>query len=144
MLKGWMVLGVILGLAGCATSPVGRDAAKPAPASRLYAYQGAPSATDGTLTVIRDSGFLGKGCGILVYVDGKEAALLAAGEKVSFNVPQGDHLLAAGPSGHGLCGVGGGKDGEARVIKLTATPAHEELFRIAMTQDAISIMQTSL
>ena len=48
-------------LAGCATSPVPSDKARPAPSERVSGYQ-KPVSGGSSLIVTRDTGFLGGGC----------------------------------------------------------------------------------
>ncbi|HEY0342105.1 MAG TPA: hypothetical protein VGC34_14965, partial [Steroidobacteraceae bacterium] len=84
-------------LSGCATSPVSTDAARTVPDSRVLTPRWRTSApSSGTLLVKRDSGFLGGGCAIRLSIDGVPAADLRTSEKIEFDLPPGEHLLAAG------------------------------------------------
>jgi hypothetical protein len=94
-------------LAGCATTPVPASEAKPADQSRVLAYQ-EDSESAGTLTIVRDSGFLtAGGCYYAVFINQVLAARLDTGEKASFKVPAGDVTLKASrdPQGKGLCSL---------------------------------------
>ena len=101
-MKGILATCAVLLLAGCATSPVSRDMAKDVPANRLFAYQEAPGADYGTLLLIRDSGALGSGCRVVIYIDDVQAASFSTAEKASLYIPAGRHILASGPTGKGL------------------------------------------
>lgn len=92
-------------LAGCVTSPVPAEKAKPVPADRALLLQSKPTIPYGTIRVTRDTGFLGGGCFLAVHVDGQLAARIDTGEVVSFFVPVGDHLVGMGvdKSGGGMC-----------------------------------------
>jgi hypothetical protein len=87
---------------GCAPTPISADQADPVPSSRLYAF-GAKS--ESQIVVTRDSGFVGSGCKIRFYIDGKSAADFYSGEVARFGVSAGKHLLAAEPIE--ICGGSG-------------------------------------
>lgn len=103
-----MILGcAALMLVGCSTSPIKDGAGVSVPAERLFSHQegsGSP-----TLVVTRDTGILGSGCKIGLYVDGRIAATFKAGERAFFYLDPGQHLLGVGkdPHGAGLCALGG-------------------------------------
>lgn len=92
-------------LAGCVTSQVPAEKAKPVPADRALLLQSEPTGPYGTILVTRDTGFLGGGCFLAVHVDGQLAARIDTGEVVRFFVPVGDHLVGMGvdKSGGGMC-----------------------------------------
>ncbi|MCO7515694.1 hypothetical protein NJF44_10775 [Pseudomonas guariconensis] len=96
-------VGLVL-LAGCATSAVPVQQADPVPRDELYAFQSKPADGGGTLTVVRDSGALGSGCDIVVYIDGKKSAKVGPGQRATFYLPPGQPNLGIGLSGSGLCG----------------------------------------
>lgn len=96
---------LVVFLAGCSTSPVSVGTATQAKADNVYAYQAKPSGPSGALTVVRDSGFIGGGCDMGVYVNGRLAARIATKERVTFYLPAGSTVIGAGPVGSGLCGV---------------------------------------
>ncbi|MBG4412484.1 hypothetical protein GHV50_07910 [Pseudomonas aeruginosa] len=54
---------------------------------------------------MRDSGFIGGGCDMGVYVNGRLAARIATKEMVTFYLPAGSTVIGAGLVGSGLCGV---------------------------------------
>ncbi|NLQ22331.1 hypothetical protein HGO26_05485 [Shewanella sp. S-1] len=88
-------------LTGCATSAVTINAAKPVPSERQFIK----GLNDGnaTVTIIRDSGILGSGCNINVYLYDELAATLDVSEKVTLKVNSGELYLGAQTSGKGLC-----------------------------------------
>lgn len=88
-------------LTGCATSAVTIDAANPVPSERQFSK----GSNDGnaTVTIIRDSGILGSGCNINVYLHDELAATLDVSEKVTLKVNSGELYLGAQTSGKGLC-----------------------------------------
>ena len=94
-------------LGGCATTPVPISAAKQAAADRVLAFQTVTDNKTGTLTVIRDEGFIGSACYYAVHINGVLAARLDVAEFARFYVEPGEILLRAGrdPQGGGLCGV---------------------------------------
>jgi hypothetical protein len=142
MRKGIFLLAGLL-VTGCATSPVTLDHAKPVSPDRLYAFQGSAAANEGTLTVIRDAGFMGHGCGINILVDGVRAGFIGAGEMADFSVTAGDHILSVRPSDSGLCAVG--SSAQERTIKATITAAHRTQFRVSiMSGGDVQVAQTSL
>lgn len=91
-------------LAGCATSATPVQQAEPVPRDELYAFQTKPAAESGRLTVIRDSGALGSGCDIVVYIDGAKAAKVGSGQRATFYLQPGQPNLGIGLAGSGLCG----------------------------------------
>ncbi|MBF8669717.1 hypothetical protein IR012_10320 [Pseudomonas putida] len=91
-------------LAGCTTSAITVQQAEPVPRDEVYAYQIKPTVSSGTLTVVRDSGALGSGCDIVVYIDGKKSAKVGPGQRATFYLPPGKPNLGIGLAGSGLCG----------------------------------------
>jgi hypothetical protein len=122
----------VLLLAGCATSPVSRDVAKDVPANRLFAYQQPSGADDGTLLLIRDSGYLGSGCRVVIYIDDVQAASFSIAEKALLYIPAGRHILASGPTGKGLCGMGNGEASMKLSTAIEIKAHHTTVYRIAI------------
>jgi len=125
-----LVIPVVLMLAACGTAPVKLADAKAVPANRLYITD-APTSNDGTAIVIRDTGFEGSGCGIMVSLDKKPAAMIGSGEKASFSVPAGPHILTAMPSNRGLCKLGHGR--QARSLPFSAQAGVTTTFRVGVS-----------
>lgn len=105
--KAILSLTVLAALSGCAPMPISSEEADPIPPSRLYSYGAKPEAF---LVVTRDSGFVGAGCTIRLYIDGKQAADFNSGETSRFSVGAGKHVLAAKPVG--MCGGSGISESE--------------------------------
>lgn len=75
ILFGAMALAV---LAGCSTSPMPSEKAKPAPIERVTGFQ-SPSENAATIVVTRDTGYAGGGCFAAVYLNGDRVAKLVWG-----------------------------------------------------------------
>lgn len=106
-------------LAGCSTTPVPFDQAKPIPGERVLAFGAKPSAPYGTIVVVRDTGFIAGGCFVSVHVDGKPAARIDTGEVVRLYVPAGDHLIGLGADqqGKGMCDWGGSLKEQTAILR---------------------------
>ncbi|SFX26726.1 hypothetical protein SAMN03159316_1345 [Pseudomonas sp. NFR02] len=113
-------------LAGCASSAISVRDAKPVPTDELYAFQSKPSGESGKVTVVRDSGAVGSGCDIVVYVDGRKAAKIGTGQRATFLLPPGSPSLGAGLAGSGLCA-----GAAIRTIAATVQPGKESIYRIS-------------
>lgn len=113
-------------LAGCASSAISVRDAKPVPTDELYAFQSKPSGESGKVTVVRDSGAVGSGCDIVVYVDGRKAAKIGTGQRATFFLPPGSPSLGTGLAGSGLCA-----GAAIRTIAATVLPGKESLYRIS-------------
>lgn len=113
-------------LAGCASSAIPVNQAEPVPRDELYAFQSKPAGESGKVTVVRDSGAVGAGCDIVVYVDGRKAAKIGTGQRASFYLPAGTPSLGVGLAGSGLC-VGAA----IRTISATVQAGKESLYRIS-------------
>ncbi|WP_416046669.1 hypothetical protein [Cupriavidus basilensis] len=117
-------------LGACATSPVTQGQATAVPADRLYLYQGAATPEHGSAMVTRDTGFVGNGCFLGLYVDGDLAGKFETGETAAFQLPQGEHILGiAFPPGKGLCAF---HDGERREISAVIAPGKTKYFRLVV------------
>lgn len=128
MLKIAAATALVVLIAGCSTSPVAFDKAKPVPGDRVLAYGKKPAGQYGTIQVARDTGFVGGGCFVAVHVDGRPVARIDTGEVVSLYVPAGEHLvgLGADASGSGLCTWSGALKEQATILK----PGQTKRFRI--------------
>jgi hypothetical protein len=113
-------------LAGCASSAISVREANPVPADELYAFQSKPAGESGKVTVVRDSGMIGSGCDIVVYVDGRKAAKIGTGERASFYLPAGAPSIGAGLAGSGLCA-----GAAIRTISANVQAGKESLYRIS-------------
>ncbi|MFJ2480671.1 hypothetical protein ACIOWE_10375 [Pseudomonas sp. NPDC087598] len=113
-------------LAGCASTAISVRDAQPVPADEAYAFQSKPSGESGKITVVRDSGAVGSGCDIVVYVDGRKAAKIGTGQRATFYLPPGTPNLGAGLAGSGLCA-----GAAIRTISASVQPGKESLYRIS-------------
>ncbi len=80
---------------GCATEPIPVDKAIEVKSSAVYAPQLLEARPNtGKVIVKRDTGFVGSAADLYVMVDGVRAADLQTGEKVSFYLDAGSHILS--------------------------------------------------
>jgi hypothetical protein len=140
-MKRMLVWMAVLGLAGCATHAPRPSEIREAPTDRVFAFHGA-AAGDATLVVTRDMGFAGSGCYMGVFVDGKEAAKLGTGERVTLHVPAGHHVLGTWQSGKALCSYRNGKD--RRETDASVASNETRKFRILLDASSLQIEPTSL
>lgn len=95
-------------LVACSTTPVAPADAVAADPARVLAFQEVRSSTDrATITVVRDSGYIGSGCYLGVHINGTLAARLAPSERVSFIVRPGESLIRVGsdPMASFMCSI---------------------------------------
>jgi hypothetical protein len=127
-------------LAACATHPPRPGEIRPVPADRTIAFQ-APSDGDATIVVTRDKGFAGSGCYLGVFIDAKESARLGTGERATFHVPNGHHVVGTWPSGAALCSYRNGKD---RIETDGSVKAGEvRKYRIQMGNGGLTLTPTT-
>lgn len=127
-------------LAGCATSPVPIKNAVAVPPERVLAYQKDVLGT-GTLSVTRDSGHMGSLCSVGLFVDGKVAALLKPGERVSLHVPAGSVVVGAAYQGSGICGMGADRQEREAIV----SGGKVKNYRISTSGDGVlDILPTTL
>lgn len=81
--------------AGCATTPIPAEQAKPVPAVRLFGYQQPPSRDYATLQITRDSGMPGARNDVKISIDNHRAAEIGPGESARFYVPVGEVIIGA-------------------------------------------------
>lgn len=96
---------ISLFIVGCATQAVKLSDAKDVERDRVYLEDVTGNDT-ATITIIRDSGLMGKMCGARIYLDGKLAAMLESYEKVTFKIDSGEHIIGMNTQGSGLCSFG--------------------------------------
>lgn len=107
-MKKFLIILLAFASYGCATTPTPISSATPVPKERLYALQENKNTNSGTLTVIRDEGFLGGGCYISFAIDGTLVGRFDVAEVAKFYVEPGERLLrvSSDPQGKGLCSYG--------------------------------------
>ncbi|WP_433739003.1 hypothetical protein [Pseudomonas putida] len=113
-------------LAGCASSAIPVNQAEPVPQDELYAFQSKPAGESGKITVVRDTGMVGSGCDIVVYIDGRKAAKIGTGQRASFYLPPGTPSIGVGLAGSGLCA-----GAAIRTIPASVQNGKESLYRIS-------------
>jgi hypothetical protein len=117
MIKTLTVVGLAVFLVGCATSPIPAEKAARVPSERVFKFQSKSASESGSILVTRDTGFMGAGCFLGLYIDGVLAAKFDPGESASFFVPVGERLVGVGgASGAGLCALGDGKMRETTAV----------------------------
>jgi len=132
----------IVVLAGCVTKPPRPDQLRQPPADRLLAFQ-SPADGDSRIVVTRDVGMQGSACFGAVFIDGKVVAKLATGERATFHVPSGEHIVGTWNTGSGLCGYREGKDRRETSTVLKA--GDEKRFRITINPNSgVEISPTTL
>jgi uncharacterized lipoprotein YajG len=140
MLKITAVAALVALMAGCATSPVPIKNAVAVPPERVLAYQKDVPGT-GTLSVTRDSGHTGSLCSVGLFVDGKVAALLKPGERVSLHVPAGSVVVGAAYQGSGICGMGADRQEREAIV----SGGKVKNYRISTNGDGVlDILPTTL
>ncbi len=85
---------------------------------------------------VRDSGFTGSGCDVLLSVDDTPAAQLAAGELVQLHVEPGEHIFGVRYTGAGLCGL---DKNVGTQREFTLSVEHPKMFRVQLSP-AIDIL----
>ena len=140
MLKITAVAALVALMAGCATSPVPIKNAVAVPPERVLAYQNDVPGT-GTLSVTRNSGHTGSLCSVGLFVDGKVAALLKPGERVSLHVPAGSVVVGAAYQGSGICGMGADRQEREAIV----SGGKVKNYRISTSGDGVlDILPTTL
>jgi hypothetical protein len=119
-------LAMLATLLGCATlqRPGGEAATVPSTRHLLFA-EAAPDKA--VVSVTRDFGYAGSDCPTTLFVNGKMAALVKAGETVTLHLPEEPATLGAIP--FGVCGGG------LAHIAIHPTPAEPTRYRIGPDGD---------
>lgn len=107
-------LAVAVLMAGCVQATKQPSPAQVAavPPDRIFDI-GVPPEDAGSISVTRDVGLAGGGCFLGLYVDGSPAAHFDPGERATFKLKPGRHVLTARyVGGRGLCGA----NSEARQV----------------------------
>lgn len=123
-----LVLLILIALSGCATTPIGNNEASNIPVDRTLAPEMQRSFPDAAvLTIKRDTGFMGSGCTMRLFIDGKPVADLRKGEKFKAYVNPGRHMLGVTPAG--FCGGGTAE------TETTLSKNESRSYRISSGQD---------
>ncbi|MDR6394656.1 hypothetical protein [Herbaspirillum seropedicae] len=132
---------IAVALAGCATSPVPMTEARDVPPERVDKSLPQAASPFGTITVVRDSGFLGQGCYFGLYIDGELVARLANSERHTVTLPAGEHILGTAAVGRVLCA----REDERRETATIIKPGEHKIYRIsARPSGEISIDPTTM
>jgi len=118
-------------LSGCATSAVPYDKATLVPKERIFIVSDRNATA--TVTIIRDSGFIGSGCYIDAYINSDLAAIFDRGEKITVNVKPGEMYIGSKVSGVALCG-----NNSVNYIETTLKKGQHKLFRLFTDQSGNS------
>lgn len=113
-------------LAGCSTTPMSAQDAAPVPSDELYAFQSKTADANSRITVIRDGGFVGSGCDLVFYIEGRRSAKIGPGQRASFYVEPGPVNLGTGLAESGLCA-----GAAIRTISANIKAGTENQFRIS-------------
>ena len=114
----------ILGLAGCATSPIGADNAKPGMVVQNPWLSASPGT--GEVLFVRDKGYMGSACAEKIYVDTQEVAELRTGQRVSVYLPPGEHVAGVKPSS--ICAGG------SAALSINVVAGGHQMYRVARQQ----------
>ncbi|MNJ59041.1 hypothetical protein D3C77_547040 [compost metagenome] len=117
-------------LSACSTSPVSVSDARPS--SKVYAFQINPSGPYGSLTIVRDSGFVSSGCDMGIYINGQLAARLATKERATFKIPAGEVVVGAGVIGSGLCSTAA----QRREREVNISAGQSKRYRVFTSSEA--------
>lgn len=134
MIKPALALISLLALAGCSTSQLSPEQADPVPPDRLYGFSQKTASDDSSIQIVRDDGIYGSGCGLLVRLDGKRAAMLNAGEVTSIYAAPGEHVVTVGLSGQGLCAFMVDQS-----VEMVTKPNEKRVYRLSLDQNGFYI-----
>lgn len=106
----------LLLLAGCSSFRADPEHVRAVPEDRLLAFQETREEA-AQIVVTRDFGVMGGGCYIAVEVDRQVAARIGVGERATFRVAPGRHIVGITPDRQDdtLCGMG-------RLLRELAVP----------------------
>jgi hypothetical protein len=142
MRKGLIFVSILAtASAGCATKPPQAGQLRTPTADRLIGLQ-AHTDGDASVVVTRDIGYSGSGCYAAVFVDGVVVGKLGTGERASFYMPAGEHVLGTWNTGSGLCGYREGQD--RRETSVMLKPGDVKRYRILINQSGVEIAPTTL
>jgi hypothetical protein len=113
----------LLLLVGCGTEPIRTETAREV--RQTTAFRNAYPSGTGEIVVKRDTGFAGSACGARVFANAVPVADLYAGEKITFRLPDGEHVLSARLVGD-FCLVGTTVE-----TRATAARGRSSVFRLS-------------
>lgn len=119
-MKALFVLLLVLILPACESAPVRVTDARDVPPKRIFQMPKTDAAASATVTIVRDSGYVGSGSTIMFKVDGVEVARFATSERLEIKLKPGTHVFSVGnvpfESETSL------KDGEHAYYRITVGP----------------------
>lgn len=130
-MRALMIAATTATLVACATKPVSPGAAQPVPDEQRLAYTTATTAANARLVITRDAGLIGSGCGLMVMIDGSDAAVVRKSETVTLHVEPGERIVGVAMTGGGLCGIQ--KDRSRRETAVQVPDHGERKLRISIT-----------
>lgn len=145
-MKNLYLAACFLGLAGCVmpTKQPASSEIRQVPTDRLLAFQ-EQSATMGGIVITRDVGMVGGACFLGVLIDGTLAGKLDTGERASFYLPPGPHLIApTWIDGRGLCGAFYSEKSASarrRTTEITTSSGGRKNYRIHTNTDGESTLE---
>lgn len=125
------VVAIALVLGACTTtSAVSPGQATAVPADRVFLMTKPEAEGTGAVVVTRDTGFIGAGCRLGLFVNGDLAASFEPGETARIVLAPGEYLVGAGfPKGAGLCAM---HSGEPREISIVLAAGNVRYYRIGV------------
>lgn len=121
-------------LTGCTTLPT-VNGTRPIPANRVFALQ-AESPGAAAITVIRDSSFAGSAIRYRVLIDGVLAARISTGERGTFYVKPGEHVIEVRHPDSGIGAIG---DSDA----VQAVASAKYFYRVNSDLGLIKLLRTT-
>ena len=103
-MKKIIFFGLVLGLIGCSTAPVGSNTAKPVPNERVYDqnYLKKHTPEQAKVTFSRDKGFLGSGCTHDMYVNNEKVFSIRSNEIATIYLEPKYYIFRL-ETGGGMC-----------------------------------------
>ncbi|MGN5354323.1 hypothetical protein ACQ4P5_20180 [Ralstonia sp. L16] len=131
MRAGLAILAVSFALGACTTtSAVSPGEAAAVPADRVFLKTKPEAEGTGAVVVTRDTGFIGAGCRLGLFVNGDLAASFEPGETLRMSLAPGEYLVGAGfPKGAGLCAL---HSGEPRELSIVLAAGNVRYYRIGV------------
>jgi hypothetical protein len=85
-------------LAACSTNPIKRSNAQQVEDANQWKYQKRINDEQGSITLIRDSGFIGSACDTLVHINKEKIAKLSSSEFMDIFINPGSYTLGIEPN----------------------------------------------
>jgi hypothetical protein len=139
-----LLLFAVLGLSGCATSPVPTTAPMQKPIVILAPDVFNQLDNGGAISVARDTGWVSSKCRLRLYLDAKPIADMQPGETALFYASPGKHMLATGPSPESNVLCRSAAESMRREVSVDVTAGQTARFRQAISANGEpSLMPTA-